>query len=126
MLMFSSRQKKKKKKESYPITPQTGVSIPLNPYINFAVSFPFMALKEFVPAPQTHVLLCRTVGGTPGGKSWRTTEQFHCSCRTHFFAELTPFSLEMCCERLLLTDTRFFFFFFFSFVSKMPSCILII
>lgn len=47
---------------------QTGVSIPVNPYIHFLVSLHFMALKEFVPAPQTHVLLCQNVGATPEGK----------------------------------------------------------
>lgn len=61
MLMFKT--KKKKKIYIYPITPQTGVSMPLDPYINFAVSLVFMALKKCVAVLQTHVLLCKTAGG---------------------------------------------------------------
>lgn len=73
-----------KKKEEGSHYTQTGVSIPANPYINFAVSLWFIALKEFVPVPQTHVSLCRTVGGTPGGKIRSTTEQFHCTAAHSF------------------------------------------
>lgn len=73
--------KKKKKVSHYT---QTGVSIPVNPYINFAVSLWFIALKEFVPAPQTHVSLCRTVGG----HTWRQNQEYHWTiplhCSTHF------------------------------------------
>lgn len=67
---------------------QTGVSIPMNPYINFAVSLRFMVLKEFVPVPQTHVSLCRTVGGTPGGKNRSTNKKILLHCNALFFAEL--------------------------------------
>lgn len=64
MLQFSSEGGIKE----YPITPRQVSPSPVNLYINFALSLRFMALKEFVPAPQTHVSLCRTLGG---GGTWR-------------------------------------------------------
>lgn len=77
MLQFSSEGGIKE----YPITPRQVSPSPVNLYINFALSLRFMALKEFVPAPQTHVSLCRTLGG---GGTWKekkqcATKRFHFS-----------------------------------------------
>lgn len=79
--------------KEYPITPRQVSPSPVNLYINFALSLRFMALKEFVPAPQTHVSLCRTLGG---GGTWRekkrsATKRFHFSaahsfCIAHMFS----------------------------------------
>lgn len=64
----SSRRGRGGGRKEYPITPRQVSPSPVNLYINFALSLRFMALKEFVPAPQTHVSLCRTLGG---GGTWR-------------------------------------------------------
>lgn len=65
MPLFSSKKKEKKKASHYT---QTGVSIPVNPYIN-------SALIEFVPGPQTHVSLCGAVGGAHLEAKNRSTTQ---------------------------------------------------
>lgn len=127
MLQFSSEGGIKE----YPITSRQVSPSPVNLYINFALSLRFMALKEFVPAPQTHVSLFRTLRGVevPGGKKKKqsATKRFHFNaahsfCIVHMFScilvfegqnastHYCMFSVSFICEQLLCFSCEFVHF----------------